>query len=124
MIFKVPQTAILMFRDIYFAKIGWFMKISVDDQEVFTLTETQKKVIQNDIKADIFDADMKRRLQYILMHKYEECFKRLKSEWEVKLKSLGVESIPLDEEAFAILVFSRPEYKDRQSRDNILSISV
>jgi len=113
-----------MFRDIYFAKIGWFMKISVDDQEVFTLTETQKKVIQNDIKADIFDADMKRRLQYILMHKYEECFKRLKSEWEVKLKSLGVESIPLDEEAFATLVFSRPEYKDRQSRDNILSISV
>jgi len=51
------------------------MKISVDSEDLFTLTETQKKVIMNDVHADAFDADMKRRLQYILMHKYEECFK-------------------------------------------------
>lgn len=93
------------------------MKVSVNDQEIFSLSEIQKKVIMNDISSDIFDFDMKRRLQYILMHKYEECFKRLKSEWEPKLKSLGVPSIPLDNDAFASLVFSRPEYKDRKSRD-------
>ena len=92
------------------------MKISVDDKEFFTLSDTQKKVIMNDIHADIFDEDMKRRLKYILMHKYEECFKRLKNEWEPKLKDLGVSSIPLDESAFAELVFSRHEYSDRKSR--------
>lgn len=98
------------------------MKISVDNQEVLSLTETQKKVIQNDINADIFDDDMKRRLKYILMHKYEECFKRLKNEWEPKLKSLGVQSIPLDEIAFAELVLSRPEYKDRKNRETKLVV--
>lgn len=95
------------------------MKISVDDKELFTLSETQKKVIMNDIHSDFFDEDMKRRLKYILMHKYEECFKRLKSEWEQKLKDLGVNSIPLDDSAFAELVFSRPEYMDRKARDII-----
>jgi len=93
------------------------MKISVDNEELFSLSETQKKVIMNDIHADIFDADMKRRLQYILTHKYEECFKRLKSEWEPKLKELGVDSVPLAEDKFAELVFSRGEYQDRKTRE-------
>lgn len=94
------------------------MKISVDDKEIFSLSETQKKVIQNDINADIFVEDMKRRLQYILMHKYEQCFKRLKTEWEPKLKAMGIQSVPTDEEAFANLILSRPEYKDRKSRES------
>jgi RecJ-like exonuclease len=93
------------------------MKISVNDQEIFTLSETQKKVIMNDIREDIFEDDMKRRLQYILMHKYEECFKRLKSEWEPKLKENGVDSIPLDPDKFAELVFTQPNYKNRKQRD-------
>lgn len=94
------------------------MKISVNDQELFTLSDTQKKVICNDIHADIFEDDMKRRLNYILMHKYERCFQRLKAEWEPKLKDAGVASIPLDNDAFAELVFSQPNYKCRKTREN------
>ena len=93
------------------------MKISVDDKELFTLSETQKKVIKNDIDSDIFEDDMKRRLNYILTHKYEQCFKRLKAEWEPKLATLGVSSIPTDKDALAELIFLRPEYKDRAARD-------
>jgi len=93
------------------------MKITVDGVDLFTLTDTQKQIIQNDISSDIFDADMKRRLQYILMHKYEECFKRLKSQWEPILAAKGVESVPTDPEEFAQLVFSQPEYQDRKARD-------
>ena len=93
------------------------MKISVNDTELFTLSETQKKVIKNDISDDIFEDDMKRRLQYILTHKYERCFARLKAEWDKKLPALGVESIPTDPDAYAQLVFARPEYKDRKARD-------
>ena len=93
------------------------MKISVDDQELFTLSETQKQVIRNDIHDEIFDEDMKRRLQYILMHKYERCFERLKKEWEPKLKASGIQSIPLDEDAFAQLVFSHSQYKSRSQRE-------
>ena len=93
------------------------MKISVDDQEIFTLNETKKKVIMNDIHEDIFDSDMKRRIEYILMHKYEECFKRLKSEWDVKLSKTH-DLIPTDPDKYAELVFSQADYKSRAQRDN------
>lgn len=94
------------------------MKVKVNDKEIFELSETQKKVIMNDIHADEFEADMERRLRYILMHKYDRCAERLKNEWEPKLRTAGVASIPLDPEAFAELVFARPEYQDRKSRDS------
>ncbi len=93
------------------------MKISVDGIELFELTETQKKVIQNDIHADLFDEDMKRRLQYILMHKYERCFQRLKDEWDKRLRDNGVAMIPTDPDAYAQLVFSQPNYKDRKQKE-------
>jgi len=93
------------------------MKISVDDQQLFELSETQKRVIQNDINIDEFDEDMKRRLQYILMNKYEQCFKRLKSEWEPRLIAEGATTLPTSEESFASIVFAHPEYKDRKTRE-------
>jgi hypothetical protein len=93
------------------------MKISVNDQELFTLSEIQKQVIKNDIPADIFDADMNRRLQWILMHKYEECFKVLKAEWDTKLAANGIKMIPTDPDEYAQLVFIQPNYQDRSARE-------
>ena len=93
------------------------MKISVNDKELFTLSETQKKVIQNDIHSDIFEEDMCRRLQYILTHKYERCFERLKKEWDPKLAASGVKMIPTDCDEYAELVFSQPNYKNRSARE-------
>lgn len=91
------------------------MKIKVDNEEVLNLSETQKKVIQNDIHEDIFNDDMKRRVRYILMHKYEECLKRLKKEWEPKLKE-RVPSFPSNDEEFAELIFAQPDYKSKKHR--------
>ena len=93
------------------------MKISVNDEILFTLSETQKQVIKNDIDESIFDADMKRRLQYILMHKYERSFARLKAEWEPKLAQRGMESLPTNPDQFATLIFSQPDYKSRSQRE-------
>lgn len=93
------------------------MKISVNGKQILELSETHKKVIKNDIFDEEFDADMERRLKYIIEHKYEQCFKRLKSEWEPKLKANGVQSIPLDEDEFAQLVFTQPNYKSRSQRE-------
>jgi hypothetical protein len=99
------------------------MKISVDDKEIFSLSEIQCKVICNDIPEKEFEADMHRRLEYILKHKYEQCFQRLKSEWcegEVsKLAANGVDSIPTDPEKLAQLIFSQPNYKSRSARENL-----
>lgn len=93
------------------------MKIFVDEKLLFELTETQKKVLKNDIKADLLEEDIKRRLFYIINHKYDQCFKRLKAEWEPKLAKAGVASIPVDKDKFAELVFKQPEYKDRSARE-------
>ena len=93
------------------------MKISVEDKELFTLSETQKNVIRDAIPSGIFEEDMKRRLQWVLMHKYEQCFKRLKKEWDPKLAALGHETIPTDKDAYATLVFAEATYKDRTTRD-------
>ncbi len=93
------------------------MKISIDDKELFTLSEVQKNVIKNDIHEDIFEEDMKRRIQHILTHKYERCFERLKKEWEPKLKD-RLSSIPTNNDELASLIFSQPDYKDRANRES------
>lgn len=93
------------------------MKISMNDKELFNLNEIQKKVIKHDIHEDMFEEDMRRRLHYILMHKYEQCFKRLKEEWDEKLRLNGISLVPTDPDAYAQLVFSQPNYKDRKARE-------
>ena len=94
------------------------MKIFVDNDQVFELNETKKKVIKNDIHENIFVDDMKRRVRWILEHKYENCFKRLKQEWEPKLAAKGLKSIPTDADEFAELVFSQTDYKNRSQRES------
>lgn len=93
------------------------MKISVNDVELFTLTETQKNVIKNQIPDEIFEEDMKRRIQWVLMHKYEQCFKELKNEWDTKLAENGLASMPTNADSYAQLVFAQPNYKNRSSRE-------
>lgn len=92
------------------------MKIQVDGKSVLELNATKKKVIKNDIPDEIFQEDMERRVSHVLMHKYENCFERLKKEWEPKLAQ-RMSSIPTDPDAFAELVFQQPEYKNRSQRE-------
>ncbi len=93
------------------------MKISIDGMDLFELSEFQKLVIQNNVLTDIFDADMKRRLQWVLMHKYEQCYKELKEEWDQKLRDNNIKMIPTDPDEYAKLVFSQPNYKNRSQRE-------
>jgi len=92
------------------------MKVQVNGQDLFELTEIQKKVIQNEIAEKDFDADMKRRLEWILKHKYERSFERLKQQWDPIL-SKRLSSIPTDPDQYANLVFSQQDYKNRSVRD-------
>lgn len=92
------------------------MKISVDGEMILELSEIQKKVICNDICVDCLEDDLKRRLKYILEHKYEQCFERLKKEWEPKLCS-RVNSLPTNPDDFAKVVFSQEDYEDRKQKD-------
>lgn len=94
------------------------MKISVDDQEIFSLLDWEKDVIKNDIHADEFDVDMKRRLEWVLRHKVEQCYNRFEKEWLEKLRlDPSVDNIPKSKAAFVAMVKARPDYKDRKGRD-------
>jgi hypothetical protein len=92
------------------------VKITVDGVEVYSLSDTQKDVIKNDIASEIFEKDMKRRVKWIVMHRYEQCFRALRAEWDSKLEANGVEIIPTDKDAYADLVFSQPGYEDKSAR--------
>ena len=93
------------------------MKISVDDKELFTITDVQKNVIKDYISSEVFEDDIRRRLFWIINELHNEAFKKLKAKWEPILVSEGAESIPAKQEAFAELIFARPDYKDRSARD-------
>ena len=93
------------------------MKISVNDVEIKTLTQIELNVLASEIPLTILEEDLKRRLNWVVDHKYDQCFKRLKEQWEPKLTANGIESIPTDKDAFAQLVFSQPDYLDRAARD-------
>lgn len=92
------------------------MKIQVDGKTVFELNEIQKKVIQNDIPTEIFIADMERRAGGVIKHKYDQCFERLKKEWEPKLRE-RMENIPTNPDALAELIISQTDYKNRSQRE-------
>lgn len=93
------------------------MKITVNGEDVFEIADYEKKIICNDILSENFDVDMKRRLKFIIDHKVERCFKRLKEEWEPKLIEAGVTAIPVGKKEFVELVMSQPGYMDRSARE-------
>lgn len=93
------------------------MEVAVDGEFLFKLTDIQKQVIQNDICSYIFEADMRRRLEWVLLHeKYHKCMQRLKNEWADKLAE-RYESVPTHDEALAKIIFSQKDYKNRTQRD-------
>lgn len=91
------------------------MKISIDDKELLSLTEVQKKVIKHDINEDGFEADIKRRVSYVVNHKYECCLERLKNEWMPKLQK-RLKSVPTDPDELCNLIFSQPDYEGKKER--------
>ena len=92
------------------------MQIKVNNKTVLELSEIQKKIIQTDIDEDEFDADMERRVKWVLEHKLDRCYGRLRQEWEPKLIAGGATTLPTNKEAFAQLVFDHPEFKTRKQK--------
>lgn len=94
------------------------MKLSINDKVIKILEEWEIKLLQNDIRADKFEAEMKRRVEWVWQHKIDQCFERLMKEWVDKLRAdPSVSSLPLDRKDFVEMVTARSDYKDRMTRD-------
>lgn len=86
------------------------MKFFVNDKQVYELSPTQQKVIQDNIKSDIFVSDMERRVEWVISHKYDMCYDDLIKRWLPKLRERH-ESLPTSKDTLAELIFSEPDYK-------------
>lgn len=100
------------------------MKISIDGKEILTLSEIQKKVIQNDIPTNIFEADMARRLSWCVEHPCDVCYESRKKGWNDTLKERGVKSAPIDKMALADEYFKHCPCDLPQGKDKELSVEV
>ena len=81
------------------------------------LLEARQEVLSKDDYMKEEEKELCDRMAWILQHKYERCFERLKLEWNPKLEARGLTEVPADPDAFAELVFSQPDYKDRSQRE-------
>lgn len=94
--------------------------VKVDGQDLFEIDETKKMLLKSSEVKDSCCVDLsKEKLKWILQHKYERCMFRLRQEWETRLSKKGVKEIPVDDDAFAELVFSQPDYKNRSEREKV-----
>ena len=70
------------------------MELKYNDKSIFTLSETQKKVIKNDIPSDIFESDMTRRCKYWLESPCEKYVHGRQEEMCKSLKEKNEKTIP------------------------------
>lgn len=69
------------------------MELKFNEKSIFTLSETQKKVIQNNIPSDVFESDMLRRCKYWLESPCEKYVHSRKEDIRKSLVEKGEKSV-------------------------------
>lgn len=72
------------------------MRISLDGIDILTLSDEQKNVMKHDVRADLFDADIVRRMRYFLTYPCEKYIAANKASWIAQLESQGAKTYPSD----------------------------
>ena len=90
--------------------------IKVNDIEIFQISNTDEELLGQDLLE--VDAEINRRMQYIIDHKVDQCFKRMKEEWvdSGKLEGLGVTSIPTNRDELVALITAQPDYMTKAQK--------
>ena len=91
-----------------------------DYTKTITLTETQQKILSNDLYNDTDNAGIDAWIQGAMDGKVNNCWKRFRNEWTQRLMddSSFTDPIPSDQTAFVNLVLERSDYKNRKVRDD------
>lgn len=94
------------------------MKIQVNDVDLFCIEEWEKKLLANDILEKELEKDLKRRLEWSIRQKIDQCYARFEKEWLPKLQEdPEVTALPASKKEFVEFVLRRPDYKDREARE-------
>ena len=85
-----------------------------------TLTETQQKILSDELYNDTDNAGIDTWIQGAMDGKVNNCWKRFRNEWTQRLMddSSFTDHIPSDQTAFVNLVLARADYKNRKVRDD------
>lgn len=95
------------------------MKLQIDGVDIYEFEEWQMNVLKFWINADLLDAELKRRAQWVWDHSFEQYYLKLEKEWVERLRrDPSVTMIPSGRKEFAEMVFGRSDYKDKKSRES------
>ena len=88
--------------------------------KTITLTETQQKILSNDLYNDTDNAGLDLWILNAVDGKVNNCWKRMRTEWTQKLMddSSFTDPIPSNQADFVALVTARSDYKNRKARDD------
>ena len=91
-----------------------------DHTKTITLTETQQKILSNDLYNDTDNAGIDTWIQGAMDGKVNNCWKRFRNEWTQRLMDdpSFTDPIPSDQTSFVNLVLARADYKNRKVRDD------
>lgn len=98
------------------------MKIKLDEEVIFEIDERMMKLLAHDLLEPI--EEIKRRLRWVIEHKCDQSFERIKKEWlsddgsgQTKAGKSGLEMIPTSKTAFVDSIFGLKSYKNRVERE-------
>ena len=89
-------------------------------KKTITISDTDIKILSNDIYNDSDNAGVDDWLQDAIDGKVNHCWKRMQNEWTTKLMNDEefTDPIPSNKEDFVNLVLAREDYKNRKARDD------
>ena len=88
--------------------------------KTITLSDTQQKILSNDIYNDTDNLGLDKWIQAAVDGKVNNAWKRFRNEWTQKLMddSSFTDPIPSNQADFVALVTARSDYKNRKARDD------
>lgn len=94
------------------------MKIYFEKELVYEIKPWQLEVLKAELPASTLESDIKRRIEWVISHKIEQVYERLKKEWVDKfMNDPAINEIPADPEKLIQLIKAQPSFKDREARD-------
>ena len=85
-----------------------------------SLTDLQQTILSDSLYNDTDNAGLDLWIQNAVDGKLNNCWKRMRTEWTTKLMDDETfnDPIPSNQEDFVNLVLTRPNYKNRKTRDD------
>jgi len=85
-----------------------------------SLTDLQQTILSDSLYNDTDNAGLDLWIQNAVDGKLNNCWKRMRTEWTTKLMEDETfnDPIPSNQEDFVNLVLTRPNYKNRKTRDD------